>query len=108
MKRTLYCKNCKIYTDQEHIKGRLCICACGQENYIGGRKRKEQCAVPGLPRLWESVPKPKHPRGRPPVLTSAQIEEAVRLRLAKMKWAGIAARFGCAVLTVQKAVKKYA
>jgi hypothetical protein len=105
MKRTLYCKNCKTETEQEHIERRLCICTCGEENYIGARRPKEirrRDTLPTLPKFAS-----RRRRGRPPALTRQQIEEAVRLHLARMKWAGIAARFGCSVMTVQKAVKKY-
>ena len=43
MKVSLYCKRCDEVTEQEHMERRLCICTCGQENYLGGRKRKDCC-----------------------------------------------------------------
>lgn len=97
MKKRAYCKSCGEYTEQEHMERKICVCRCGQMNTLGvkpPKRRKPRTTKPGRP-------------GRPPVLTAAQVEEAVRLRLAKMKWAGIANRFGCSVPTVCKAVKAY-
>lgn len=93
MKKTLWCRKCQAVTEQEHMDRRLCICTCGQENYLGARIPKPRPEkIPGK-------------RGRKPVLSVLQIEEAYRLRyMSHMTWSSIAIRFGCCALTVTKAV----
>jgi len=99
MKVSLYCKRCEEVTEQEHMERRLCICTCGQENFIGVNHKSK--TIDTRTSTMNGAGK-KLPRGRQPALTMQQAEEVKRLGHAKLGAVAIGLRFGVTAQVIRR------